>query len=173
MIQKEWVNGIDDDEQPRFQNVKDCRFAKVLGDQNRWYIKEITERSDSVKEDGDEMRFLVIRNITTAVAREIKEGRFGAQATSDPGAQQGYYLLKFSGKAYTDQETGKLMCDGHYYNEVRGQTGAWFTPGPYHVSVEVVNIVNGNVKVENMSENNLPYYKVHDKCKKRESSESI
>ena len=61
------------------------------------------------------------------------------------------------------------MCDGHYYNDVRGQTGAWFTPGPYHVSVEVVNIVNGNVKVENMSENNLPYYKVHDECKKKKA----
>lgn len=52
-----------------------------------------------MREDGDEVRFLVIQNITTAVVREIKEGWFGAQATNDKGAQQGCYLLKFTGKA--------------------------------------------------------------------------
>lgn len=61
------------------------------------------------------------------------------------------------------------MCDGHYYNDVRGTSRACFTPGPYHVSVEVVNIVNRNVKVKKISKNNLPYYKVHNECKKKKA----
>ena len=32
-IQKEWIHGIYDEDQPRFQKVKDCVFSKVLGDE--------------------------------------------------------------------------------------------------------------------------------------------
>lgn len=71
--------------------MKDCVFSKKLEDENKWYIREIFERSNSVKEDGNEGQYHVIQNITTAVAKQIKEGRFDVWATIDPEAQQGYY----------------------------------------------------------------------------------
>ena len=56
------------------------------------------------------------------------------------------------------------MCEGHYWNDVRGTSGAWFTPGPHLDSVDVTNIVNGNVKVEKISPNNLPHHSVQEEC---------
>ena len=42
----------------------------------RCIIREIFERSDSVREEGDEGRYLDIQNITTTIANKIKEQCF-------------------------------------------------------------------------------------------------
>ena len=54
-----------------------------------------------------------IRNhITLKVANNIEEGYIGTVVTSD--ADGGYYLIKWTGTPYTDQEFGELICVGEY-----------------------------------------------------------
>ena len=111
MLQKEWKDGgVANEDQPRFQHVENCYFNLILGYENRWYFKTITERTDSVKEDGDEGRHDVLQNIAADMALQIKVGQYGAQSTSIENARHGYYLCKFLETPYTCQESGRLMC---------------------------------------------------------------
>ena len=83
-------------------------------------MKEITESTISVKGDGDELRYSVIRHYAAAVESEIAEGRFCAIGTDLDDGKQGYWLLKYTGTdgVYTNQETGKRTVQGIYWHDI-------------------------------------------------------
>ena len=53
-------------------------------------------------------------HIASVIAQEIDSVNTGAVVTSDPDAVDGYYLVKWSGTPYTDQDKGELVCDGYF-----------------------------------------------------------
>ena len=90
----------------------------MLGDKNSWLIVKLEERSKTdpnwFEYIDDEANFLRkdIRNyITLKIANDIQDGFIGGVVTSDPDAD-GYYLIKWNGTPYTDQESGELVCEG-------------------------------------------------------------
>ena len=107
MLQKEWKHGgVAHEDQPRFQHVENCYFNSILGYENKWYFKSITERTDSVKEDGDEGRHNVLQNMATDMALQIEVGQYGALSTLLENARNGYYLCQFFETPYTVQASG-------------------------------------------------------------------
>jgi len=87
------------------------------------------------------------------VANDIEEGYIGAVVTSDDDTDGGYYLIKWTGTPYTDQESGELVCPGNYLLPV-GRAKNWYTPGEDQDAVLVKHVVLGEVKMEEFSETN-------------------
>ena len=73
-----------------------------------------------MKEDGDELRYSVIRHYAAIVETEIEKGCFCAVGTDKDDGKQGYDLLQYTGTdgAYTDQDAGKHMCQGIYWHDI-------------------------------------------------------
>ena len=178
--------GVEDEDQPCFHKVDNCYFAKTVGDENRGYIRKTTERNDSVKEDGDELRYLVIRHYAAAVETEIEEGCFCTVETDKDDSKQGYNLLQYTGTdvVYTDQDTGKCMCQGIYWYAIDDnssdnddddtnddydddnddtETELWFFPLKSLVdTVSVDQIVMRNVVKEAVNDKNCPINEVKE-----------
>jgi len=72
------------------------------------------------KEEAKWLRDDIMGHVTAMLAEEIKEGAVGDVVTSDE-ATDGFYLVKWSGTPFTDQETGELLCEGKYFHRVGGQ----------------------------------------------------
>ena len=108
-------------QQPRLQIPKGCKYSKVLGESNNWLIVELEQRDENdtnyfpyQKEEGNLLKLQIRNHITLKVADDIQEGYIGAVVTSDEDADGGYYLIKWTGTPYTDQESGELVCAGDY-----------------------------------------------------------
>ena len=69
-------------------------------------------------DEADLYRENIREHIASVIAQEIDSGNTGAVVTSDPDAVDGYYLVKWSGPPYIDQDTGELVCDGYFLNPV-------------------------------------------------------
>ena len=66
-----WKNPADP---PQFVNAEGCCFRSLFGDENKWHFVELQERAASDPEEVDEEREVVLRHVTTSVARSIKIG---------------------------------------------------------------------------------------------------
>ena len=90
------------------------------------------------KKNGEELCYIVIKQVSIAVGKEIEEWWFGAEAIDHKDARQGYYLLQYTSIncAYIDQNIGKRMCKAYYWNDAGCGIKPWFTPGPHEVIVE-------------------------------------
>mmetsp|Transcript_768 Transcript_768/g.1609 ORF Transcript_768/g.1609 Transcript_768/m.1609 type:complete len:117 (-) Transcript_768:154-504(-) len=91
-------------------------------------------------------------HVTAMLAEEIKEGAVGDVVTSDE-ATDGFYLVKWSGTPFTDQETGELLCEGKYFHRVGGTT-KWYTPGTHGEKIVVKFLVLADVVMEAASATN-------------------
>eukprot|EP00534_Pseudo-nitzschia_fraudulenta_P019685 CAMPEP_0201277884 /NCGR_PEP_ID=MMETSP0853-20130426/59814_1 /ASSEMBLY_ACC=CAM_ASM_000640 /TAXON_ID=183588 /ORGANISM="Pseudo-nitzschia fraudulenta, Strain WWA7" /LENGTH=404 /DNA_ID=CAMNT_0047586119 /DNA_START=136 /DNA_END=1350 /DNA_ORIENTATION=- len=160
-MKKKWIHKDHPKEQPRVQFAKVCKYSKVLGDSNKWLIVELEQRDPSdmnyfsyQKEEGNLLKLQIRNHITLKVANDIEEGYIGgAVVTSDKDADGGYYLIKWTGTPYTDQESGELVCPGDYLMPV-GRAPKWYTPGEDSDVVLVKHIIVGKVKMEEFSETN-------------------
>ena len=159
-MKKKWIHKMPAEQQPRFQLAKDCKYSKVLGESNKWLIVELEQRDANdtnyfpyQKEEGNLIKQQIRNHITLKVVDEIEEGYIGAVVTSDDSADGGYYLIKWTGTPFTDQESGELVCPGDYLMPV-GRAPKWYTPGKDSDVVLVKHVVLGKVKMEEFSENN-------------------
>ena len=159
-MKKKWIHKKPAGEQPRLQSAKECKYSKILGDQNKWLIVELEQRDANdtnyfpyQKEEANLMKQQIRNHITLKVADDIEEGYIGDVVTSDVDADGGYYLIKWTESPYTDQESGELMCPGKYLMSV-GRAPKWYAPGEDQDVVLVKHIVLGKVKIEEFSETN-------------------
>ena len=128
----------------------------------------MVERSDSVKDDGDQIRFTTLRSITATVALEIQEGNFGAVSTS-LDSHKGFWMIEFTSSHYPDPDTGELMCKGIYWYEAGIGSQPWFYKRDDIVEEEisVSRVVMANVEVDKISPHNVPGKRVRDTIEKR------
>ena len=159
-IKKKWIDATKPKDQPRLQLAKDCKYLKVLGDSNKWLIVELKERDPNnsnyfsyQKEEVNLLKLQIRNHITLKVANDIEEGYIGAVVISDEDADGGYYLIKWTGTPYTDQESGELVCPGDHLLPV-GRAPKWYTPGEDSDVVLVKHVVLGKVQMEEFSETN-------------------
>ena len=170
MIRHLWVDGIESEKQPRFKLARDCCFDSILGDSNKWHLVKI-EVSDKAQ-DVDETLFDILHHVTTAVASSINIGAVGAVCTSDENVLYGYYLFQFTSLPYTDQDHDddkeddyvdgciSLKCDGCWMYKINGAKDWYYTPPVSEkykvVTIDVVNVVLGDVEMEEVSATNKP-----------------
>ena len=81
-LRKGWVNDLKANDQPRFQPVPDCKYKKVLGDTNRWYITKLEPRQAGdmtyhkfQDDDGDLFCEGIRDHICAIVSEDITVGR--------------------------------------------------------------------------------------------------
>ena len=84
------MHGVEDPaDQPRFVNAESCHFRSLFGDENKRNFVELQERAASDPEEVDEEREVVLRHVTTSVARSIEIGNVGAHAFDKGEAKRG------------------------------------------------------------------------------------
>ena len=112
-ITQPWVNAIKDPAlQPRFKDATDCFFKPLLEDKNKWHFVELEERVGTDEDEVDEERQLVLRHVTTSIARSIEVGRIGAIAFEQregKSNEEGHHLVEFIGRPFTEQAEKESM----------------------------------------------------------------
>ena len=98
-------------QQPRyFIEPKTCKYSSILQVYNKWYIAKLNLKKEMT--NPNEMKIkddLVLQGMTQAAADEIEYNTMGDFQTSDKNTQ-GYYIIKWTGNAYTLQEKYKCMA---------------------------------------------------------------
>ena len=168
MIRKPWKPGLDDyRKQPRFQNVDNCYFSSVLGDENRWHFVNMYPSKKHDHDDEQQEHYEALQHITALVADEIEVGNVGAVVTSDTECKEGYYLVEFTGEPYTDQQTGELKCECNWLYPLP-ESPSWYTFSTEKTIVELLNVVATNVEMDEMSPNIYPRnQQMRKECRKK------
>ena len=98
----------------RYKPVTNCTYWPVLGSFNNWNIIEISPKSTS-SDTFDEIYQVVLDGISDNMASLIESGKYGAINTNDTSTN-GFYVIKFTSRAYTLQENtiiyGKIITSG-------------------------------------------------------------
>ena len=106
-------------------------------------------------DEADVYQENIREHIASVIAQEIDSGNTGAVVTSDPDAVDGYYLVKWSGNSYKDQDTGELVCDGYFLNPV-GRAQKWYTPSALPSRSVVKHVMLANLLMEGITDSNQP-----------------
>ena len=162
VITQPWVNGIKDlAKQPRFQNPSDCFFKPLLEDKNKWHFVDLHERVGSDEDEVDEERQLVLRHVTTSIARSIEVGKIGAIAFEQregEGDEEGCCLVEFIGLPRTEQDEATSGCawkvDCHWLHRVP-TARHWHTKSLQKQTFDLVHVVATDVEMKPMSPMNM------------------
>ena len=162
VISRSWMHGTEiPADQPRFMNPPDCYFRSLFDDENKWHIVELEERGASDPEEVDEEREVVLRHVTTSVARSIKIGNVGACAFDQGEGKRGgeeevYYLVEFASLPWTDQEGAKCAWKVNclWLNSVPGARH-WYTKSTDEATLSVVYLVATDLQMHPISPTNM------------------
>jgi hypothetical protein len=152
-----WVVGVPSEDQPRFQTVTDCVYCKILGVRNEWDIIRLeVDHTRANMDDVDAAREEVLVSLSSNIAADVVISGYGAIATADAEARDGFWIIEWTSEPYTCQDTGMLVCDGFYSNEIP-RCPKWWTPSNQAVTVRLVNIVMADVNMDKIEEGrNMP-----------------
>lgn len=105
VIRTPWEVGVNWKEQPRFKSVDDCCCSSVVeGDsRNKWHFADLVAGPGDDCSDEAAVKSAVLRNVTSSVFTQIKQGNLGACATADKKAKEGCCLVQWVGEAHIDQ----------------------------------------------------------------------
>ena len=165
VITKPWTNAIKDPVlQPRFQNPDNCFFKPLFGDENKWHFVELKERSGTDEDEVDEEREVVLKHVTTSVARSIEVGKIGAfafaQGKEEESEDEEYCLVEFVGLPRTDQGDGTTGGNCAWKVDCHWLIGVptarhWYTKSSEKETVDLVHVVATDVEMEPMSPTNM------------------
>ena len=161
-ITQSWVNGIKEAaKQLPLQNASDCFFKPLLEDKNKWHFVDLHERVGSDEDEVDEERQLVLRHVTTSVARSIEMGKIGAFAFEQregESNEEGHHLIEFTGLPRTEQGEGTTGCawkvDCNWLHSVP-TARHWHTKSSQKEAVDLVHVVATDVEMKPMSPTNM------------------
>ena len=160
VISRSWMNGVKNPaDQPRFMNPVGCQFSSLFDDENKWHFVELQERTASDPGEVDEEREVVLRHVTTSVARSIEIGNVGAYAfdkgEGDRGEEE-YYLVEFASLPWTDQEGDKCAWKVNclWLNSVP-KARHWYTKSMDEATLNVVHLVATDLLMHPISPTNM------------------
>ena len=70
-------------------NAEGCHFRSLFCDKNKWHFVKLEKRAGSDPEEVDEEREVVLRHVTTSVARSIKIENVGPHAFDKGKGERG------------------------------------------------------------------------------------
>ena len=142
-------------------NPDGCHFRSLFGDENKWHFVELQERAASDPEEVDEEREVVLRHVTTSVARSIKIGNVGAHAFDKGEGERGggeevFYLVEFASLPFTDQEGARCAWKVNclWLNSVPNARH-WHTKSSVEVTLSVVCLVATDLQMHPISPTNM------------------
>ena len=83
-------------------------------------------------------------------------GEFGAVATDDDEAPDGYYLVEFTGLPYTDQVYGLLKCNANWLFLLSSSTHWYTNERGYDTVIYLINVLSTGVVMLPISPSNIP-----------------
>ena len=111
---EKWMSdGRKDEEQPRFKQNKECKYWKIFEGLNDWKITSVQTTNKSDPDEIDDLKEDTLETVSSREAGLIEVGGYGAVDVNDD-PEYDYYLVRWDGLPYADQETGEMMCDGTY-----------------------------------------------------------
>ena len=155
-IRLPWVHGLVPKEQPRFAPVTDCYLKSILEQKNNWHFVELVESKSVSEEEADEIHADVLHYVTTAVAENIVVGGIGAVSTRGNDADDGYYLVEFTGLPYTDQTfEASLKCEANWLYSLPGAP-KWYYKSTTTTTIDVMHLLMADVEMIPYSPANMP-----------------
>ena len=120
---------------------------------------ELQERVASDPEEVDEEREVVLRHVTTSVARNIEIGNMGAGAFDEGEGESGEeqcHLVEFASLPWTDQEGDKCAWKVNclWLNSVPRERH-WYTKSRDEVNLSVVYLVATDLQMHPISPTNM------------------
>lgn len=157
MIRKDWIKGKRPNKQPQFATVVNCKYRNILTDRNEWNIVTLEEDTKSGNhDDADKAKSQVLNALTTNIAEDIAIGNYGAIFTDDEREEDGFYIVNWDSKPYTDQNTGELVADCTYLKNVSGAP-MWYTLVSHKTKYQIKHFVNANMEMIPIDkETNMP-----------------
>ena len=166
-----WEDGIDPQNQPRYQTPGACKFVQVFGDQNKWTFVRLEETTESNQEESNEIQQNVLTAFSTRVAANVEVEGFGALLTDDPDSE-GFYIVQWTSEPYVLQEDTKLteydpvvtlpagtqVCNARYWLQVSGAT-SWYVADTAETGLTVVrmqHVVHSTVSLIKLSDEHNP-----------------
>jgi len=162
-LKRKWLPGVEPSNQPRYQNVTNCKYSNVLGDYNQWIIMPFQFRKDTNEDDLEQMHHTILTSIASNIAATIAESSYGAVNTEDPQTD-GYYIVKFISSPYTLQNdvvvngdrisSGMLVCDAEYLSPAFKGSNWYVTPigGTISVIIQMSKVLISNIDVKVVTE---------------------
>ena len=112
-LSKPWLPKLEKTQQPHYAiEPETCKYSSILRGYNKWYIAKFNLKKETT--NPNEMKIkdeLVLQCMTQAAADKIEYITMGEIQTSDYNTH-GYYIVKWTGNAYTLQE----KCKCHAFN---------------------------------------------------------
>ena len=102
MIEKPWVTGITEHQQPLYQPIKDCTYWPVLGSFNNWNILQLSHKA-TTSEEIDKINLVLLDGISDNMAALVQSVKYGSINTTYT-TTMGYYVIKSVSEAYKLQE---------------------------------------------------------------------
>jgi len=141
--------------QQRFVNPEDCFWKDVYGKHNDWHIvtmKPTGENKESIKIDVAEARHDILHHISAAITASVEKGKIGAVSSPTyDQAPNGYFLVEF----IDEPGPGDDQCNTYQLNVVPGAS-KWWTRSETLYVVDMIHVVDTDVKVEPVSASNMP-----------------
>ena len=154
------MHGVEDpSNQQRFVNAEGCHFRSLFCDENKWHFVKLEKRAGSDPEEVDEEREVVLRHVTTSVARSIKIENVGAHAFDKGKGERGKEeccLVEFASLPWTDQKGDKcaLKVNCLWLNSVH-RVKHWYTKSTDKTTVNVVHLVTTDLQMHPISPTNM------------------
>ena len=108
MLDKPWVHGLTQKQQPHYQHIIDCFYWKVLGSFNKLNIITFSQKA-TTSEAFEDIHQGVLDGIIENMISLVQYGKYGAMNTTYTSTT-GYYVIKFVSEAYNLQDD--TTCDG-------------------------------------------------------------
>jgi hypothetical protein len=166
-LKKTWVPGTPPNQQPRYEQSKQCELWPVFEGHNDWEIVEIKPGENTGDDTMEDVYATVLESIADVMASEIEQGKIGAVSTVD----ETYYLLQWTSLPYRiegDQflteydppihvKDGELVCEGKYLEELLRAKG-WYYPTAIRTVVRLQQVLAADIKLSRITapDNLLP-----------------
>ena len=109
-LSKPWLTKLGKTKQPRYViEPETCKYSSILRGYNKWYIAKLNLKKETINPDEKKIKDeLVLQGMTQAAANDIEYNTMGDFQTSEKNTH-GYYIVKWTGNAYTLQENINTM----------------------------------------------------------------
>ena len=149
-LSKPWLPNLGNTLQPCYViEPETCKYSSILRGYNKWYIAKLNLKKEAI--NPNEMKIkdeLVLHGMTHAAEDKIEYNTMGAFQTSDQNTHI-YYIVKWTGNAYTLQEKykchafdppviiteGELVCIAKFMTPMK-KTSHW-----YHETNEAIPVM--------------------------------
>jgi hypothetical protein len=156
-LKKKWEPGTPPNQQPRYEQNKNCELWPVFEGHNDWEVVAIRAGENTGDDQMEDVYATVLESIADVMASEIEQGKIGAVSNVD----NTYYVLQWTSLPYRiegDQflteynppihvKDGELVCEGKYLEELP-RANKWYYPTEIKTVVRLQQVLAADIKMD-------------------------